>query len=295
MLRAIQFAGRFKFEIEQNTYEAIEKHAELITTVSPERIADELNKLLLLSDEPSVGFRIMQKSGLMKYILPELEMTVAVEQPGGYHAYDVFEHTLRAIDNSPRVLRVRLAAMFHDIAKPQARQLTEDGATFYGHEKTGARKASKVMRRLRYSNELIDDVHTLVERHMYTNPGTDKGLRRLIRRVTPELVFDLLDLRRADIIAQGRGGTCEDVDEFEQRIREELEKQPPFSVLDLALNGDDIMGLFNIPQSKLVGEALDYLLEKVLDEPADNTRERLIEFAQSYISNRKNENKITDR
>ncbi len=295
MLRAVQFAARFKFKIEPGTFEAIKEHAKLIETVSPERVAEELNKLLIQADEPSEGFRIMQSSGLMKHILPELETTVGVDQPGGYHAYDVFEHTLRAIDAAPRSLRIRLAAMFHDIAKPQAKELTEDGATFYGHEKTGARRASKIMRRLRYSNEISDDVYVLVERHMYTVPCTDKGLRRLIRRVTPELIFDLLELRRADIVAQGRGGTGEDVDDFEKRIREELEKQPPFSVRDLALNGNDVMALYSIPQSRLVGDVLNYLLEKVLDEPADNTRERLMEFARSYLANKDNENKMMDK
>lgn len=292
MLRAVQFAARFKFIIEPVTFEAIKEHAGLIDTISPERVAEELNKLLIQADEPSEGFRIMQSSGLLKHVLPELEMTVGVDQPGGYHAYDVFEHTLRAIDAAPRSLRIRLAAMFHDIAKPQAKQLVEDGATFYGHEKTGARKATKIMRRLRYSNEITGDVYILIERHMYTVPETDKGLRRLIRRVTPELIFDLLELRRADIIAQGRGGTGEDVDDFEKRIRAELEKQPPFSVKDLALNGDDVMALYGIPQSRLIGDVLNYLLEKVLDEPADNTREKLMEFAQSYLANRNNENNI---
>jgi tRNA nucleotidyltransferase (CCA-adding enzyme) len=294
MLRAIQFAARLKFEIEAETLMAIANNVKLISTISTERISEELNKLMVLADTPSIGFRIMQKTGLMKEILPELEDTVGIEQPGGYHAHNVFEHTLYAIDNAPRSLRIRLAAMFHDITKPQAKRQTEDGATFYGHEKTGARRASKIMKKLRYSNDLIDDVHILVERHMFTIPATDKGLRRLIRRVTPELIFDLLELRRADIVAQGKGGNYDDIDEFEDRIRHELEQQPPFHIKDLALNGDDVMNLFNIPQSPLVGEALNYLLEKVLDEPQDNVREKLIEFASSYLANRKNENKIND-
>jgi tRNA nucleotidyltransferase (CCA-adding enzyme) len=287
MLRAVRFAARFQFEIEPKTLQSIKDHAPLIDSVSVERIAEELNKTLLQPEKPSRGVRLMQSTGLLKQILPELEATVGVEQPGGYHAYDVFEHTARAIDESPPSLRIRLAAMFHDIAKPQAKQLTEDGATFYGHETTGARRAAKIMRRLRYSNELAQEVTTLVERHMFTVPSTDKGLRRLIRRVTPELIYDLLELRRADIIAQGRGGTTDDVDEFEKRIRDEIAKKPPFGVKDLALNGRDIMELFNIPESPLVGEVLDFLLEKALDDPQDNRREKLTEFARSYLGNKK--------
>lgn len=294
MLRAIQFAARFHFEIEPVTFAAIMEHAELMATISPERIADELNKLLVRAEQPSLGFRLMQESGLLKQILPELEETVGVEQPGGFHMYDVFEHTLRTVDAAPAVLHIRLAALFHDITKPQAKQLTETGATFYGHEKTGARAAVRAMRRLRYSNELIESVKILVDRHMFTTAVTDKGRRRLIRRVGTELIFDLLDLRRADVVAQGRGGSTADVDQFEKEIRQEIENRSPFGLRDLAVKGNDLMDEFGLAESPLIGQILNYLLEKVLDEPGDNVRERLLEFARSYLANRDNKNKATN-
>ena len=289
MLRAIQFAARYEFTIESKTFKAIREHAALIGTVSPERIAAELTKLLVLADRPSIGFRLMQESGLLPEILPELEETVGVDQPGGYHKYDVFEHSIRAIDAAPKDLRVRLAALFHDITKPRAKRVTGDGATFYGHENSGAKVARAVMRRLRFSTDLTADVVMLVDRHMFTTAVTDKGMRRLIRRVGQDLIFDLLDLRRADVVAQGMGGTTEDVDEFEENIKAELQKKPPFGFQDLALNGNDLMGLFALKQSPLIGLILSYLLEKVLDEPEHNTREKLIEFAQSYMANRRQE------
>lgn len=294
MLRAVQFAARFQFEIEPATFNGITEHAALIAAVSPERIAEELNKLLVRAEKPSQGFRLMQKSGLLKLILPELEETVGVEQPGGFHLYDVFEHTLKTIDASPPVLHIRLAALFHDITKPQAKQLTESGATFYGHEKTGARTAVRVMRRLRYSNELIENVRVLVDRHMFTTAVTDKGRRRLIRRVGTELIFDLLDLRRADVVAQGRGGSTADVDQFENDIRGEIESRSPFGLKDLAVKGNDLMSEFGLPESPLIGQVLDYLLEKVLDQPGDNTREKLLEFARSYLANRNFRNRATN-
>jgi tRNA nucleotidyltransferase (CCA-adding enzyme) len=230
----------------------------------------------------------MQESGLLKEVLPELEVAVGVDQPGGYHKYDVFEHSIRTADAAPQSLHVRLAALLHDVTKPQAKRETDTGATFYGHEKTGAKVASKILKRLRFSTELTAKVNTLIDRHMFTTQVTDKGMRRLIRRVGIELIFDLLDLRRADVEAQGMGGITDDVDEFEQRIKEEIEKKPPFGIKDLALGGHDVMDIFDIPQSPLVGEVLDYLMEKVLDEPEDNTREKLTEFARSYLANRKN-------
>ena len=282
MLRAVQFAARFEFEIEARTLDAIRDNADLIATVSQERIAEELNKLLVLAQKPSAGLRLMQELGLLGHVLPELEACVGVEQPGGYHAYDVFEHTLRCIDAAPASLVVRWAALFHDINKPQSKRLTDKGASFYGHESMGARTAAKALRRLRYSKDFIDDVVTLVDRHMFTTDVTDKGMRRLIRRVGLELIFDLLDLRRADVVAQGKGGTTDDVDEFEQQIRDEIDRKPPFSLSDLALDGRDIMKRYAIPPSRTVGRILDYLMEQVLDNPENNTVETLTYLADAY-------------
>ena len=293
MLRAIQFAARFEFLIEPSTFTALRRNSGLIATVSPERIAEELGKLLALSRRPSEGFRLMQATCLLKEILPELEATVGVDQPGGYHAYDVFEHTIRTVDACPPRLSLRLAALFHDIRKPQAKRITDTGATFYGHEVTGARTAQKVMRRLRFSNELIDDVYILVHKHMFTTDVSDKGLRRLIRRVGVERIFDLLDLRRADVIGQGMGGTTEDVDQLEADIKAELDRKPPFSRSDLAIDGADLMKMFDLAPGPDVGKILDYLMEAVLDDPEDNNRERLEEIARYFFDN--NINSASDK
>jgi putative nucleotidyltransferase with HDIG domain len=292
MLRAVQFAARFEFRIEDKTCVALKKHADLMASISPERINEELNKLLLLADKPSFGFRLMQDYGLMKHVFPELAEAVGVNQPGGFHKYDVFEHSLYTADVAPKKLSLRLAALLHDIAKPQTKKELENKATFYGHEAIGARRAAKRLKQLRYPTDVIREVKILIERHMFTVEVTDKGLRRLIRRVGQELIFDLLDLRRADVVAQGMGGTTTDVDEFEQRIKDELERRPPFGYGDLALNGHDIMDMFDIPESREVGEILEHLMEKVLDEPDDNTREKLSGYARTYWNEQiKNKNK----
>jgi tRNA nucleotidyltransferase (CCA-adding enzyme) len=124
---------------------------------------------------------------------------------------------------------------------------------------------------------------------MFTTDVTDKGLRRLIKRVGLDLIFDLLELRRADVEAQGMGGSTDDVDQFESDIRAELDRQPPFSFKDLAINGSDIMEIFGLDQSPLIGDVLNYLMEKVLDEPEDNTRGKLLECAKMFLT--KNEKK----
>jgi tRNA nucleotidyltransferase (CCA-adding enzyme) len=283
MLRAVQFAARFEYAIEGETFRAMQRNARLITTVSPERIQEELSKLFLKAERPSIGLFLMQRSGLMKEVLPELEEGVGCDQPGGYHVHDVFKHTLLTVDASPKALVPRLAALFHDVAKPRTREVYDGGATFYGHDRMGAEMAEKALTRLKYPNEVIDKVIRLVSAHMFQGPETEKGLRRLIRKVGEDQIFLLLDLRRADIIAQGRGGTTRDVDSFEKIIREEMAKKPPLSTRDLAIDGNDVMEEFGLPPGPVVGQVLNHLLELVLDEPGVNQREALIRMAREYL------------
>ncbi len=288
MLRAVQFAARFDFSIEPKTLEAMSAHAKLIATVSAERVSEEMTKLLTLAEKPSDGFRLMQESGLLKEVLPELENCVGVDQPGGFHKYDVFEHSVRTVDACRPDLLLRLAALFHDSCKPQAKRLVENGATFYGHETAGARAAQEALQRLKYSHDLAAQVSTLIERHMFTTDVTGNGLRRLVKRVGVDFIFDLLALRRADVRAQGMGGTTEDVDSFEADIRSELSRKPPFSVSDLAIDGHEVMDLFHLEPGPMVGEVLDYLLEQVLDNPGHNVREKLESLARAYLKQQDN-------
>lgn len=286
MLRAVQFAARLNFTIEPETFQSICDNVKLIETVSAERIAEELNKLLIKAEKPSVGFKLMQATGMLKLVLPELHNTVGVEQPGPYHAWPVFEHTVHTVDAAPKRLLVRMACLFHDIAKPQSRRLTDEGgATFYGHETIGARITRSALERLRYSHNFIDDVVTLVDRHMFTSDVSDKGLRRLIRKTGLDLIYDLLDLRRADVVGQGKDGTTDDVDDLERRIREEIAKKPPFGFSDLAVNGNDIMREFKLQPGRTVGLVLNHLLETVLDFPDKNDYEVLMAEAKNYLHN----------
>jgi putative nucleotidyltransferase with HDIG domain len=286
MLRAAQFAARFRFTIEPETLAAITANAARIRTVSPERIAEELNKMLVRAEKPSIGFKIMEQTGLLAETLPELQETLGVDQPGPFHEFPVFEHSLVAVDAAPRRLRVRMAALLHAISKPQTRRITPQKATFYGHEVIGARRARSLLRRLRYSNRFADEVAVLIERHMFASEVTDKGLRRLLRRVGVELIFDLLDLRRADVVAQGKGGTTEDIDELENRIREMIEAKEPFGLKDLAVNGSDLMTELNLAEGRQIGALLEYLLDQVLDNPEINEREILLRYASAYMDNK---------
>lgn len=286
MLRAVQFSARFNLSIEKNTFESLVKNVDLITSISPERIAEELNKLLLQAPKPSDGFRLMLSTGLLDKIMPELMECVGIEQPGGYHKWNVFDHTMEIIDAAPANLKLRMAAIFHDIRKPQHKRLTEDGATFYGHEIGGAKTAKDWLKRYRYPNDFTKEVVILVERHMFTTAVADKGLRRLIRRVGIPLIFELLELRRADVVAQGMGGKTDDVDELEVRIKNEISKKSPFGLKDLAVDGTVLMQKLKLKPGPKIGEILNYLLEKVLDVPEKNTPRELEKLAKEYYQER---------
>jgi len=292
MLRAVQLSARFNLKIEDKTLKSLKEHHALISSISAERIAEELNKLLVQAKKPSEGFRLMQTTGLLNYVLPQLQECVDVDQPGGYHRWDVFEHTIRTIDECRQSLRLRLAALFHDIRKPQHKELKDDGCTFYGHEIGGAKAAKRWLRDYRYPIDLTSEVVTLVERHMFTTDVLDKGVRRLIRKVGLELIFELLDLRRADVIAQGMGGITDDVDELEARIRQEIDKKSPFGLKDLPLKGSQLMKLLKLESGPAIGEILNHLLEQVLDFPEKNITSELESMAKDYYQ--ENLNKLLE-
>jgi putative nucleotidyltransferase with HDIG domain len=285
MMRACQFAARFQFSIERDTFKAIKKNAWLIQTVSPERIQQELNKMLLKADQPSIGLWLMHRSGLLKEVLPELEAGVDVTQPGSYHRHKVFDHCIKTVDFVPASLEMRLAALLHDVAKPLCREAFQGEVHFYGHDKLGEGMARRMLERLRYSGDTIAQVSGLVRNHMFAYPETEKGLRRLIARVGPGWLDQLVELRRADIMAQGRGIEQSDreLEAFQQAIAEVMDKNPPFSVKDLQVDGQVIMDEFRLKPGPRVGQVLRHLLEYVLDHPEHNRREELLDEAARWI------------
>ncbi|MCJ7508524.1 MAG: HD domain-containing protein, partial [candidate division Zixibacteria bacterium] len=196
-----------------------------------------------------------------------------------------FEHSILSVDYAPVDLTIRLASLFHDISKPETKFLKENGSKFYGHDKKGAKVAEDILKRLKYSNEIISTVKLLIDKHMFTTGVTDKGVRRLVNRVGKENIFKLLDLRRADVEAQGKGGETKDVDELEQRIRLEMDKKSPFGLKDLEIDGNNIMKEFELSPGPKVGKILNHLLEKVLDEPELNQKDILLKEAETFIKN----------
>lgn len=290
MLRACQFAARFEYALEEATYRSIRRHSRLIAAVSPERVRMEIDKMLLKSERPSVGLWLMQRTGLLKLLLPELEEGVDCAQPGGFHRYSVFEHSIKTADFIPRAhpqcLVLRLAALLHDVSKPRCREVVSGAATFYGHEREGEGAARGVLERLKYPRETTDLVCLLVRRHMFAVPETPKGLRRLISKAGVDRIYDLIELRRADIRAQGRDEAATDpaLEQLELEVTGEIRRNPPFALGDLAVGGRDLMVEFGLEPGPEVGRLLGHLLEFVLEDPRRNAREALLDEAARALS-----------
>lgn len=300
LIRAVQFAARFELTIEEKTFEAMKKNAPLLAAVSAERVIEEIRKLFL-APKPSLGIELMRQTGLLPFVLPEIQAIIGVPQdkkPGD----DVYQHTLRVLDATradpylerPGDLELMLAALFHDVGKEKTKRYDKqkDRIVFYGHQLVSKRLCRKWLEKMKVTILGVDpkNVETLVEHHMFETKSyfTDKAIRRFVRKVGEDLIFKLLDLRLAD----NRGGkhpkSIKGVLNMRQRVREELAKKPPFGPKDLALTGHDLMGL-GIPEGPQIGKILNQLVEIVIDDPALNTKEHLLALVKEIVDNGKNE------
>jgi len=277
-VRACRFAAKLNFKIEKKTLDAIPKCLKIAKKVSPERVHDELLRMLT-SDRPSIGIDMMRKSGLLSIYIPELLKGVGVKQPKPFHKDDVYWHDLYTCDAVSKEKPIlRLAALFHDIAKPQCKV----GFTFYNHETKGAEMAQKIMKRLKFSNAHIEYVTNIIKHHMfnYSREWSDSAIRRFIKRVGLNYTDDIFDLRIADIKAMGRRVEPGHPRGLRNRIKKVLREQDALHIKDLAVNGNDVMKKLRIKPGPEVGEILDKLLDKVLDNPKLNTKLQLVGLIQ---------------
>lgn len=279
-VRACRFASKLNFKIEKNTFTAIPKILEIVKKVAIERVKDELVKLLV-TNKPSIGIEYMRESKLLALFIPELENLVGVLQPKEYHRYDVYWHSLFSCDAAPKDnIVVRLAALFHDIAKP----ICQKGDTFYDHDQEGAKIVENILTRLRFGNEMINRVCNLVENHMfnYEQNWTDSAVRRFIRRVGIQNLENVFSLRIADTMAMGRNVNDEYLKELKNRINKILEEENALNVSDLKISGFDVMRELNLSPGPKIGSILNVILEKVLDDPTLNDKEKLLKIVRSY-------------
>ena len=306
MLRAVRFSVQLNFSIASEVMESILKNADLLKKISAERIRDELVKIIM-SQNPSGGVVMLQKLGLLKNIIPELEEGMGCFQ-SGEHIYDVWNHSLYALqhaaDKCPPAgrwpLEIRLAALFHDIGKPKSRRLadgkkpTKKKYTFYGHEVVGARMTKKIMERLKFPKKEIKFVEKLVRNHMFfsdTELIPLAAVRRIIAKIGPadakalagkqenHPIWDLMKVRECDRVGTNKKETSYRLRKYFAMIEEAL--RDPISVGQLKINGEFMIKELGIKPGPRMGWMLNALLEEVLDDPLKNTTEHLSELVKS--------------
>ena len=301
-VRAVRFSAQLGFEIERETLKAISEPEILKKTsgISLERFRDELLKLMK-AEKPSAGLKLMEDSGILDIFIPEFKKCRGCIQGDfrGYHQFDVLDHLFYACDGAPASKQnVRLAALFHDIGKPDVKRVIPtpqgDQFTFYNHEAKSQQITKEILFRLKFSNAEIANICHLVVNHMfnYTQDWTDAAVRRFLAKIQAENLEDLYDLRLADIYGMNnapvRGQDSRTIallNELKDRISKETEKNSVLSLKQLAVNGKDLMKN-GISAGKDLGFVLNQLLETVMEDPSQNEKEQLIKIALNIYKKR---------
>lgn len=284
LIRAIRLASQLGFIIEEQTRQSIIKNASLITKISQERIRDEFLKILS-SEYPAEGVLFLHNTGLLKYIIPELDVCFSIPQksPKRHHIFDVGTHLVMSLKAcpSPDVI-VRLATLIHDIGKAATYKKDKKTGiiTFFNHEVIGGKMAKKIADNLRLSKKQKEKLYRLVRYHQFTvsESQTDKAIRRFIRQVGKEYLPDILDLRLADRIGSGAKPTSWRFELFKKRLAE-VQKEP-FKITDLKIDGYDVMRILDIKPGPLVGKVLKQIFTEVVEKKIANERGKLLKRVQ---------------
>jgi poly(A) polymerase len=283
ILRAIRFAFKYNFDLPLSVIRAIKRNADKLRNISAERIQDELGKILLVQ-KPSKAIRMFEITGILQIVLPELQKLVGLQQ-NSFHKHDAFKHTLNVLDNTPPDISLRLAALFHDIGKASTRTDVNGKVQFIGHANVGANIAKEIMRRLKYSNEDIEKVASLVRYHMDLKDGgpnaeqiSDKTLRKFIYRVADKLE-PILKLIHADNISHADHASMPNQID---KIRERIANWDLSSIMNTKsiLDGNEIAALG--AKGRLIGEIKDRILLKVLENPSF-TKQQAVDLVKNMV------------
>lgn len=289
LMRAVRLVAELNFALDGETALGIQKKAGNLKHVSRERVRDELVRILQ-SDQPMMALVLSQQLGILEIISPELVQGIGIDQNQA-HSYDVFGHLMRSMQHAADKgwsLDMRLSALFHDVSKPETRRWAKEKNdwTFHGHEVVGARVTEKILHDLRFSRETIDKVVKLVRWHMFfSDPDqiTLSAVRRMIRNVGEENIWDLLNLRICDRIGTGRPKEQPfRFRKYKAMVEEAL--RDPISVGMLKIDGTMLMEQFHVKAGPRIGWTLNALLEDVLEDPKKNTREYLSEKTKELLA-----------
>jgi poly(A) polymerase len=287
MMRAIRFATQLDFNIEKKTKHALNQMSSRLYIISQERITDELLKILA-AEKPSIGLKLMDVTSLMDIVLPEIKAMKGVEQRGEFHHKDVFDHTLKVVDNISAVsedLRLRFVALFHDVAKPLTKTFVSGtGWTFHGHDEIGARMIKSVIKRLKLSNNYVTYAQNLIRLHLRPiqladEEVTDSAIRRLLFQAG-ELVDDLITLCRADITSRNPKRVQKYLDNFDYVVKRmaEVEEKDRMRAFQSPVRGDEIMKVCGIAPGPLVGKIKKKIESAILDGEIPNEHDPAFEY-----------------
>jgi len=287
MMRGAYFASGLGMHIDDKCFDSMQRQAERIQIVSQERITTEFCKILA-TDKPSVGLNILQKTGLMKHIFPEIHVMYGMDQTGEWHHKDIFYHTMQVVDNAAKLsdkMEVRFAALVHDIAKPNTRRIDKKkGYTFHGHDAVGERMLNKVGKRMKLSNELKEYLKKLTLLHLRPialakKEITDSAIRRVMV-AAGEDIDDLLTLCRADITTKNPHKVSKYIGNFErvETNMKDVNERDAFKSFQSPVRGEEIMKVCGLKEGRAVGQIKIAIEEAILDGEIDNTHEAALAY-----------------
>jgi tRNA nucleotidyltransferase (CCA-adding enzyme) len=278
MLRAVRFASQLGFNINEDIKHAILNSIKLLKNISKERIREEFNKILM-SNYPIYGLNILIEWNFMKYICPEIYKTYEFQQYNLYHVHTVCDHILESINIIKPDLSLRLTMFFHDIGKPECFSKDENGhGHFYNHSRISVDIAERTMKNLKYNNDIIKKVVNLVKYHEYDLEPKKSAIKRFLNKTGEENFSNWYEVRTADILTQNLKYALKRLEKlFEIKVLyKEIQKDKDcFTLKNLAINGNDLIDI-GIKPGKEIGTKLQYLLEKVIENPELNTKEQLL-------------------
>lgn len=277
ILRGIRFASVLSFQVEEETKQAMFECKNLLKNVSQERITVEFCKALLGQDVKRV---FQEFHPIITHIIPEVEPMIEFQQHNPHHIYNVYEHTLNAVEAMEANLVLRAAMFFHDMGKPHAFSQGEDGiGHFYGHPEISTKLAKEILLRMRFSNADIDQITELVKYHDTKISDTTVSVKRMLNKIGADQFLRLLKVKKADAMAkhpQYLSQTLQHLDELERIYHEVINSSTCYTLKDLAINGDDLMR-YGIPKGRKIGMILNSLLDLVIQDNIPNQKEILLE------------------
>ena len=294
MMRAAYFISKLGFNLEKSTRASIKRQASRIEIVSAERIRDEFIKILS-TKKPSIGLTLLQKTGLMKMVFPEIDVMYGMEQTSEWHHKDIFAHTLQVVDNAAELtgkMEIRFAALVHDIAKPNTRKIDQKkGYTFHGHDAIGERMLNRVARRMKLSNDLKMYLKKLTLLHLrpialVKDIVTDSAIRRLMVSAGEDL-DDLMILCRADITTKNPKRVNKYLENF-NKVEEKMEnvvERDAMRSFQSPLRGGEIMELCGLVEGRIIGEIKTAIEEAILDGDIKNNHESALEYLHKIKGN----------